>query len=170
MADLETQDQDVGTQEDSDLQEKGLGESAPSTLAGGEDPEELEHQRNNSEKAKITLPETIIFTMLSLFTDTIEILAGLVNILPVLGQAIWFIVWVFGIFVSAIIILWSFIRGVHGRYGIKMAVTRIIGFVFDSALAGILPIRTLTLIITIWINNHLEGKNINRLVSLLEKA
>jgi len=26
------------------------------------------------------------------------------------------------------------------------------------------------LIITIWINNHLEGKNINRLVSLLEKA
>jgi len=132
--------------------------------------EDLEHGRDSSEKAKISLPETIIFVMLSLFTDTIEFLAGLANVLPVVGQAIWFIVWIFGIFVSATIILWTFIRGVHGRRAAKIAVARIVFFAADSVLLGFLPIRTITLVITIWLNNHWESKNIHGILGLLEKA
>ena len=170
MADLETQDQGVGTQEDFDLWEEELGESAPSTLAGGEDPEKLEHQRNNSEKAKISLPETVIFTMLALFMDSLEFLGGLANVLPVIGPAIWFIIWVMGLFVSAIILLWTFIRGAHGRRAVKIGLGRLLGFLADAFIfVGWLPIRTLVLVITIWINNHLENKNVNRLTSLLEK-
>ena len=181
MADFETEGDSIDTAEeytpggdakndDFALWESELTGETDDADLDDEDPDELERKRDNSERAKTSMPETIIFTLIALFTDTIEYLAGLANVLPVLGQAIWFMVWVFGLFVSAIIILWSFIRGVHGSRAIKFGVYRIIGFMFDAALAGFLPIRTIVLVVTIWLNNRLENKEIDRLVGLLSKV
>ena len=170
MADLDTLNEDVEestpteTEDDFSRWEEEMTENT-----GEEDPDELEHKRDNSEKAKIGLPETIIFTLLALFADAVEFLGASANILPVIGQAIWFFTWIFGLIVSLIILLWTFIRGVHGRSAIKIAVARIVGFLLDSALIGWLPIRTVVLIVTIWLNNHLENKEIDRVVSLLSK-
>ena len=180
MADPELEGEDFETQggvslleddaedQDFDLWEEELGHMDPDATAE-EDPEELEHQRNNSEKAKIDLPETIIVTLLALFADAVEFLTASANIIPVLGQAIWFVGWILGICISIILILWTFLRGVYGaKRAAKFAVFRIMGFLGDSVIfGGWLPIRTFVLLITIWLNNHLEEKEIKRVAALL---
>ncbi len=122
----------------------------------GEAREDLEFEKNSSRKAKIGLAETIIFTLFSIVADIFELI-------PFIGLIV-------GIPISFAIILWTFLRGVHGRFAIKIAVARILSFVADAVLfGGFLPIRTIALIITIWLNNHLEEKNIKRVVEILEK-
>jgi len=141
-------------------------------VQSGASAEDLEFERDSSEKAKISLPETIIFTLLAMSADVIDVITTLANILPAIGQAVWFVGWLFGVSVSAIIILWTFLRGAGvSRRVAKIGVARIVGFLADSIpLIGVLPIRTFVLLVTIWLNNHWENKNIRRLTGVLEKT
>ncbi len=131
--------------------------------------EELKTESENSERAKISLPETIILIMLSGIADAFEFFSGLSFPVPIIGQVVWLIAFAFGIFISTIIILWSIFRGAKGRFVIKRLVILTISFLFDAATAGVLPIRTIALAITIWLNNHLEEKNLQRVLALLGK-
>jgi len=119
--------------------------------------EGLESEKRSSEKAKISLGETVILVSASALSDILEPI-------PFLG-------FVVGLATSCAIILWSIMRNAHGRFFTKRVVALLISFLGDSIiLLGALPIRTVSLIITIWINNHVEEKNLKRIVSFLGKV
>ena len=86
-----------------------------------------------------------------------------------IGIVIWLPVFLFGLSVSIGIFMWSMLRGVNGSFFVKRALILIVGFVFDGMTAGVVPIRTLTLIITIWLNNHFEKEKLDRMIAKLEK-
>ena len=59
----------------------------------------------------------------------------------------------FGMFTSAVLAIWLWFRG--GSFGAaKKLVVFLIGSVFDSLTAGVLPLRTISLFVAIWIHNH----------------
>ncbi len=131
--------------------------------------EELETDQRNSERAKISLPESIILIMLSLSADTLEAFSLWASVAIDIGGIawiIWLMAFVFGLFVSLIIITWAFLRNVHGGLIIKRL---LLWFTADILTAGILPIRTLALIIAIWLNNRLESENLKKTLTLLSK-
>lgn len=106
-----------------------------------------------SEGGKISLPEIIFFVLWAAISDALEILGDFALAIPVAGIGIWFITEGFGILTSAVIAIWLMLRG--GSFGqAKKLITFILGSVFDSLTAGALPLRTISLIVAIWMHNH----------------
>ena len=118
--------------------------------------EGLRFERRGSEKAKVSLGEAVLLVVVAAISDLLEPI-------PVFG-------FVVGLAASGAILLWSVFRGIHGRFFAKKIVTLLISFLADSLTGGIFPIRTLSLVITIWLNNHVEEKNLVRISKILGKA
>ena len=107
----------------------------------------------NSEREKITPPEMIFFGLWALFADIGEIVGVFAWAIPFAGQGLWLLMVAFGMFTSAVIAIWLWFRG--GSFGAaKKLVVFLIGSVFDSLMAGVLPLRTISLFVAIWIHNH----------------
>jgi len=131
--------------------------------------EDLELERSSSEKAKIGLPEIIIVLLVSASSELIEWLGDLANLIPVLGQAIWFLTYGYGLLVSVAIFLWSLFRGMYNgrKTALKLALM-IGGPILDLLTAGLFP-ETLTLAAAIIIHNKLETDNMNKALGLISK-
>ncbi len=171
MTDLDTLDEGVeedatpGAEDDFGLWEEELVEGAEE-----EDPDELEHKINTSERARISLPEIIIVLMLSIFTEAVEWLGDAANILPVIGQAIWLFTSMYGLIISAILFMWSIFRGMYnGKRTVLKLAAMIGGPLLDAFTAGLFP-ETLTLAAAIFLHNRLEQKDIDHASGLLNKA
>ena len=107
----------------------------------------------NSEREKITPPEMIFFGLWALFADIGEIVGVFAWAIPFAGQGLWLLMVAFGMFTSAVIAIWLWFRG--GSFGAaKKLVVFLIGSVFDSLMAGVLPLRTISLFVAVWIHNH----------------
>ena len=105
------------------------------------------------EREKITPPEMIFFGLWSLFADIGEIVGALAWVIPIAGQGLWLLMAAFGMMTSAVIATWLWFRG--GSFGAaKKLVVFLIGSVFDSLMAGVLPLRTISLFVAVWIHNH----------------
>jgi len=105
------------------------------------------------EREKITPPEMIFFGLWSLFADIGEIVGALAWVIPIAGQGLWLLMAAFGMMTSAVIAIWLWFRG--GSFGAaKKLVVFLIGSVFDSLMAGVLPLRTISLFVAVWIHNH----------------
>lgn len=131
-------------------------------------PEELGVEKDKSSNAIISLPEKIIFIAISVVADALEIFAFLTIGIPAVGFGLWLMSYFFGIFVSAAIFVWSMFRGVNGSFFVKKLLILGIGFLVDEAMLGVLPIRTLTLVVTIWLNNHIEQEKLTVILRLLK--
>lgn len=135
-----------------------------------EEKEDLESEKNSSEKAKISLPEMVIVLVGSIMSEVLEWLGDAANLLPAVGQAVWFLTYLPGLFVSAAIFFWSWIRGLYRGKGGGVILSLIGGgTILDFFTGGLFP-ETLTLLIAILLHNWLKGKNINRLAGILEKT
>ena len=132
--------------------------------------EELLEDAEKSSNAIVTTPEKIITVTTSSIADGLELLSGLALGMPVIGWALWGLSFFFGIFVSAGLFTWSMLRGVNGSFFVKRLLILALGFILDEATLGILPIRTITLIIVIWLNNHFEQKKLEEIFGILEKV
>ncbi len=134
--------------------------------------DELINQAAEHEKEKISLPETIIFILLAASADVFEIF-GVVVSLSGVGAAIGILAFLYGLMISFVIVLWSFFRSVGGSIVVKLAVRRsmalIGGAVADALTGGVLPMRTIVLAITIWLNNKFADKELGRILGILEK-
>ena len=88
-----------------------------------------------------------------------EIVAFMAVALPVIGWAAWAFAAFVGLIVSAIVIVWSFMRGLRGKAAARKAVVRGIintaGWLFDIGTLAWLPIRTLAFLLSVFINNYL---------------
>jgi len=105
------------------------------------------------EREKITPPEMIFFGLWSLFADIGEIVGALAWVIPIAGQGLWLLMAAFGMMTSAVIATWLWFRG--GSFGAaKKLVVFLIGSVFDSLTTGVLPLRTISLFVAVWIHNH----------------
>src|SRR3972149_6845858 len=105
------------------------------------------------EREKITPPEMMFFGLWSLFADIGEIVGALAWVIPIAGQGLWLLMAAFRITTSAVIATWLWFRGVSFGAAKKLVVF-LIGSVFDSLTTGILPLRTISLFVAIWIHNH----------------
>jgi len=175
MADTQTHDQSLEEKEDFEKWEEELEEDIlEAPIAGdGESLEDLEFEKRSSEKAKIELPEAFVFVMLALVADGIEFLMGFAHLLPVLGQAMWFMGWIFGLSISATIILWLILKGAYEGPATKKkrkVIVNAIIFLADAViLGGWLPLRSISLMVTIWLSNRSEGKRLERALFAIEK-
>lgn len=103
------------------------------------------------EQKKISLPEIIVLIMLSGAVDLFEVFSDLMFPIPVIGQVLILVNWVIDFVILAVIQFWLIMKGG-------------IGFGQATALAGnlielipfldILPFRTVTLIIAIYMINN----------------
>jgi hypothetical protein len=109
------------------------------------------------EGGKITLPEIIFFGSWAFLADAAEILGAFVLAVPLIGIVLWIMMAAFGLFSSAVIAIWLFSRG--ASYGIaRRAIRKVIiylgGSAADALTGGMLPLRTVSLLLAIWIHNH----------------
>ena len=101
---------------------------------------------------KISLPEIIIMVMIVGGADALEIFTDLLVVVPVIGQILLFLNPFVDIFVLAIVQLWFIIKG---GIGFRKQVSALVGNLIELIPGlDILPIRTTTLIIAIYLINH----------------
>lgn len=118
----------------------------------------------NSEEAKISFVEGFLLILLAASADVAELVGSLLNIVPVIGQLAWFTSYIYGLFVSWIIIMWAALRGMGGVFFKRRLAILGGGTVIDALFGGFLPARTFFLILAIWLNNRMEQENV-RLVT-----
>jgi hypothetical protein len=110
------------------------------------------------EKKIIGLPEIIFMVLLVGGIDLFEVISGFALAIPVIGQILIFINWFFDMFVLAITQLWFIMKG---GIGFKQIATSLIGNLIEFVPAlDVLPIRTVTLIIVIYMINHPKAAKI----------
>ena len=123
--------------------------------------EEQEFKKRGAERDKISLVETILLFMVAAAADIFEIIADLTIVL-----------WLFGLIVgslaSGIIFMWAILRGGTGYLFWRVIIT-IAGWLLDILSLGILPIRTLALLLTIWVNNRDASKRIKEATNRIEE-
>ena len=130
---------------------------------------DLEAKLGESKKSKISLVEGTIVVLISLAVEILEWIGDLANVIPVAGQVIWFIIFIFGLVVSVGIFIWSYLRGMYVSKGRVLKLALMIGGgVADLLTGGLFP-ETATLIAAILYHNYLEGKKGKGLVNLLKK-
>ncbi len=133
-------------------------------------PEELNTELEDNERAKISLPEIIVLIILAGSADALE----LFSLFAIKTIVIPIMAWFYGIFISATIFLWLMFRGASGGITIKQIVKRrlvplIIGFTADMITGGFAPIRTITLAIVIFLNNKFSEQHREKILKLLGK-
>jgi len=108
--------------------------------------DELEAERNEAEHKRVMFVEAFFVVLFVALSDLAEFF------LPVLS-------WTITIPVSGFIVLWAFLRRLHGRFEIKWA----LGKIGDYITSGIFPIGTLVVVVLIWLNNRLSKKQIEKI-------
>jgi len=106
----------------------------------------------NEDQKKIQLPEIIIMLMIVGGADVLEVVTGLLAAVPVVGQILLFFNPFVDIFVLAIIQFWFIMKGGIGFY--KQVISLVGNLIEFTPGLDILPIRTTTLIIAIYLINH----------------
>ncbi|MBI2595054.1 MAG: hypothetical protein HYW38_02255 [Candidatus Colwellbacteria bacterium] len=124
--------------------------------------EEWEEKRRRGERDKIELVEALLLLMLAASADLFEIVAGLTVVLAIIGL-------LFGFFVSGIIFMWAILRGGTGYLIFRRVIINVAGWLLDVFSLGILPIRTLALLLTIWYNNHDANRRIKEATGRIEE-
>ncbi|MBI2506537.1 MAG: hypothetical protein HYW00_00100, partial [Candidatus Colwellbacteria bacterium] len=71
-------------------------------------------------------------------------------------------------FVSGVIFMWAVLRGGSTYLIFRRVIITVGGWLLDAALLGILPIRTIALLLTIWINNRDANKRIKEATAQVE--
>lgn len=129
--------------------------------------EEQEWKRRQAERDKVSLVEGLLLLMLAVTADLFEIVAGLTIVL-------WLIGLVLGSLASGIIFMWAILRGGPSYLVFRKVIITIGGWLLDIVLLGILPIRTLALLLTFWVNNRDASRRIKeateRIDELLKSA
>jgi len=106
----------------------------------------------NEDQKKIQLPEIIIMLMIVGGADGLEVVTGLSAAVPVVGQILLFFNPFVDISVLVIIQFWLIMKG---GIGFNKQVTALVGNLIEFIPGlDILPIRTTTLIIAIYLINH----------------
>lgn len=116
---------------------------------------EEEQEEQNKEQKKISLPEAIMMVGLVAFADALEILVDLTGIGIIAGELI-------NLVVGAGLQLWLFMKGIKGFW--KLASWGI-GTLLDGVLGGLLPIKTISLIVTIYLVNHPKTAKVAQLAT-----
>lgn len=104
------------------------------------------------EQKKISLPEIIVLVMLSGAVDLFEVFSNLMFIVPVIGQVLVLVNLFIGFVILAVIQFWLIMKGGIG-FG-KQATVLVGNLIELIPFLNILPIRTLTLIIAIYMINN----------------
>ena len=116
-------------------------------------------KESGGESSKISTPEIVFFPLLCAGADILEIVAFLAAALPIIGWVALAFAVLVGAIVSAIVIVWSFMRGLRGKMAARKAVVRsiinIAGWLFDIGTLAWLPLRTFAFLLSIFINNYL---------------
>jgi hypothetical protein len=105
---------------------------------------------------KISLPEIIIMLFIVGGADALEVITDLAAAIPVIGQILVFGNWLVDIFVLAVIQFWFIMKGGIGFR--KQAVALAGNLIEMIPLLDILPIRTATLLIAIYLINREGGE------------
>jgi len=107
----------------------------------------------------------------AILADALEFL-GFMLAATLIGSIVWFLALIMGSLVSACIFLWAFLRGGQGPGMIKYAIKKVLimmgGQVAEYATGGALPVRTISLVIAIWFNNHVAREELRFLNQLLK--
>jgi len=112
--------------------------------------DELEAERNEAEHKRVFFVEATFVVLFAAFSDLIE------TFVPILS-------WAITIPISIFIVLWAFLRRLHGRLEIKWG----LGKVIDYATGGVFPIATPVILILIWLNNRLSKKQIKQIEDII---
>lgn len=100
---------------------------------------------------KISLPEIIIMVILSGGADLFEVFVSFIGLMPVIGQTFIFADFFIGIAVLAIVQFWLIMKG--GIKFRKQAASLVGNIIELIPFLDILPIRTVTLLISIYLIN-----------------
>ncbi len=104
------------------------------------------------EDKKISLPEIIIMVMIVAGADLFDVFVGLAAAVPIIGQVLLFANWFIDIFVLAITQFWLIMKG---GIGFGKQATALTGNLIEFIpLLDILPIRTVALLVVIYMINH----------------
>ncbi len=104
------------------------------------------------EQKKISLPEIILMIMIVGGADLFDAITTLVALVPIIGKVFVFTNIFVGIFVLLIIQFWLILKG---GIGFKKQLVVLVGNLIELIPGlNILPIRTLTLLIAIYLINH----------------
>jgi len=101
-------------------------------------------EEQNEEQKKISLPEGIFMTLVVLTIDGVEALIGITGVGIIIGEIVNFVA-------GGAIEIYLFLRGARGT---RQLVTMGIGTVVDGSTSSILPIKTITWVITWYLFNH----------------
>ena len=104
------------------------------------------------DQKKISLPEIIIMLMIVGGADLFDIFVGFAAAVPVIGQILIFFNWFVYIFILAVVQFWLIMRG---GIGFRKQATALTGNLIEFIpLLDVLPIRTATLLIAIYMINN----------------
>lgn len=105
---------------------------------------------------KISLPEIIIMVLLSGGADFFEVFVGFAGVVPVIGQALTIADFFIGLTVLAIVQFWLIMKG---GIGFRKQASALMGNIIELIpFLDILPIRTVTLLISIYLINKEDAK------------
>lgn len=119
-------------------------------------------------QGKIGMAEGIIMGLMAMGGDGIEIFGGLVFGVPYVGTAIWLFCYFFGLLISAALFGWTLFRGnsghVAGKYVEKKMARKLlvmgISLLIDTLTGGPIPMKTVGVIATILVNNHMAQRDV----------
>src|SRR3989344_3705952 len=97
---------------------------------------------------KISLVDAVIMFIIVLGADLFDAFAGISGFVPGVGQVIMFINWMVGLTVLAITQFWLIMKGIKGLSYLAGNLVEMI------PILNILPIRTATLLVVIYMANH----------------
>lgn len=117
--------------------------------------EGAEGSAEESEDSVIHIPEIILIVMVALSADLAEILGFVVITIPIVGIVIFALLYFFGLLASGTVILWSFLRGgINTKRSAKRIVTVLLSSSGDAVSGGVLPLRTVGIVVAIWLHNR----------------
>lgn len=117
----------------------------------------MEEDQKEDQK-KISLPEAILMVLIVGSADIFDVPTGLSLIVPAIGQILLVYNWFIDTVVLAVISFWFILKG---GVSLKKKIIPIIGNLIEFIpLLDILPIRTISVIIGIYLVNKPEAKKI----------
>ena len=111
-------------------------------------------QNNMEENKKISLPETILMTLIVGSADAFEVFSDVIFPIPVIGQIFVPINWFVDFFILALVQFWLIMKG---GIGFRKQAVSLVGNIIELVPGlDILPIRTTTLLVAIYLINKSE--------------
>ncbi len=101
---------------------------------------------------KISLVETLLVILLSLFADIVDVLFNLMALIPVIGLIMLFIAPIFSLLFFAVTEFWLIMKG---GVGFRQQISVIVGNLADIIpFVSFLPFKTVSVVIAIYMINH----------------